>query len=1001
MTPERWRQVDQVFQAAIELKAEERAAFVESACANDEELRREVESLITADKQGLSFVDEPAFQVAAGLLAMGELQLAEGQSIGHYEIVGPIGRGGMGEVYLAKDKLLNRRIALKLLPVDYTRNKDRLRRFQQEAQAASALNHPNILTIHELGEVYGQQFIATEFVEGETLRQCMKRGRLRLSEALDVTVQTAGALAAAHKAGIVHRDIKPENIMIRPDGYVKVLDFGLAKLTEQQERTTKAQAAENVNISSGLVMGTVKYMSPEQARGLAVDPRSDIFSFGVVFYEIIAGRPPFEGKTTSELVAAILKEDPPALNQFAPDAPSELQHIISRSLRKNKQDRYPAIQDLLVDLRNLRDKLELKTKLEHSRTLVSERGSENEGDLQTTIHTALESAVPTADLKPKHTLSSAEYLVTEIRRNKAWAAVALLFLSTVVIGYIVYKSSVTRQTASSKTLELTGLTPSGNVVDAAISPDGQYVAYSNGAGVWTRQLETNNQVQIIPRGTGSYWGLTFSPDGSHLYYFAKSDREPDALYRIPALGGVSTKLISDTSNSNGGDRVTFSPDGAHLAFVREYPSGETALIVANVDGTDERKLATRQSPAYLGSGAWSPDGKRIVCRGGYQENKTNRQELVEIEVEDGAVNRISTQEWFWIGDIAWVADGNCLLLTASERNGEAAQIWKIDYPAGTAHRISTDLDNYSGLSLTADSSVLVSVRGQMTMNIWIQAKGDLTGAKEITTRAAKDAMAGIEWTPDGRIVYGSNASGRPDIWIMDADGTRQKQLTFDMGTDRNGLSVSPDGRYVVFVSNRSGKNNIWRIEIDGSNPKQLTNGSGEFNPIFSPDGQWVEYNSSDSGQSVLWKVPVDGGGATQATWPYASVAPHPPAARGVSPDGRLMAYYIPPDDQTKVSRIGIASIDGSDPIRIFDLPPGVIFPQRIRWAPDGSGVTYIDKRGGVSNIWSQPLDRGPAQQLTDFKADFISNFAWSRDGKQLAIVRVIHNTDVVLMKNFK
>src|SRR5437660_2460576 len=351
MTPERYQQIDQIFQAALGLDPEQCAAYLDKTCTGDEKLRQEVESLITSDQGGLSFIDEPAFEMAARILASDEPALAAGDHIDRYEVVSLLGSGGMGEVYLAHDEKLDRRIALKLLPSHFTTNEDRLRRFQQEARAASALNHPNILTIHELGEVNGEQFIATEFVEGETLRERLKRAPLNLAETLDVAVQIAGALAAAHKAGIVHRDIKPENIMLRHDGYVKVLDFGLAKLTEQQEPATQTRATENVDISSGLVMGTVKYMSPEQAGGRQVDPRSDIFSFGVVLYEMIAGRPPFEGKNSNELISTILKKEPSPLS----DVPEETQRLISRALRKRKEDRYQTIEDLLADLKSLKE----------------------------------------------------------------------------------------------------------------------------------------------------------------------------------------------------------------------------------------------------------------------------------------------------------------------------------------------------------------------------------------------------------------------------------------------------------------------------------------------------------------------------------------------------------------------------------------------------------------------------------------------------------------------
>ena len=400
MTHERWQRVDEIFQAAIELKAEERPAFVARACNGDEELRREVESLMTADEQGLSLIDEPAVQVAAGLLATGEPELAEGQSIGHYEIVELIGRGGMGEVYLAKDKLLNRRVALKLLPAAYTGNQDRLRRFQQEAQAASALNHPNILTIYELVQVNEQHFIATEFVEGETLRQRLTRVPINLSETLEIAIQIASALATAHQAGIVHRDIKPENIMLRSDGYAKVLDFGLAKLTEQYEPMSRAEAAEpksrDANISSGLVMGTVKYMSPEQAQGLQVDQRSDIFSFGVVLYEMIAGRAPFEGDISNELIAAILKKEPPPLASV----PDEMKCLVNRALRKKKEERYQTIQELLADLK-----------------ILKQEKAAAGGAVQMASATPPGSGLSTSDVAAVSTGSTFEYVVSGIKRN--------------------------------------------------------------------------------------------------------------------------------------------------------------------------------------------------------------------------------------------------------------------------------------------------------------------------------------------------------------------------------------------------------------------------------------------------------------------------------------------------------------------------------------------------------------------------------------------------------
>jgi TolB-like protein len=353
MTPERYQQIDQIFQAALAQDPARRAAFLDEVCSDDEPLRKEVESLITSDEGGLSFINEPAFEMAARVLASDEPALSAGDHIDRYEVVSLLGSGGMGEVYLVHDEKLDRKIALKLLPSHFTTNQERLRRFQQEARATSALNHPNIITIHEIGQVDDRHFIATEYVEGETLRQRMRRGRLSMDEALDIAIQVCGALAAAHKAGIVHRDIKPENIMLRQDGYVKVLDFGLAKLTDQGERIAPVNATDTVDVSSALIMGTVKYMSPEQAQGLSVDPRSDLFSIGTVLYEMVTGKAPFVGDTNRDLIKAVLEDEPLLLEEHSLEIPSGLRSILSKTFRKDREERYQTAEELLLDLKKL------------------------------------------------------------------------------------------------------------------------------------------------------------------------------------------------------------------------------------------------------------------------------------------------------------------------------------------------------------------------------------------------------------------------------------------------------------------------------------------------------------------------------------------------------------------------------------------------------------------------------------------------------------------------
>src|SRR5437764_4168435 len=360
MKAERWQQVNDLFQSAAERAPEERATFRDRGCHGDEGLRREVESLLASYERAENFSESPAFEVAPELLTNDRPGALVGELIGHYRIESLIGVGGMGEVYLARDERLGRKVALKLLPERLTVDETQLSRFKTEARSASALNHPNILTVYEIGAEGNRQFIATEFIEGMTLRASLACGRMNLHDALEIAVQVASALAAAHETGVVHRDMKPENIMLRPDGYVKVLDFGIAKLTEQRLESDLVGPGTTALLQTrpGLVLGTAHYMSPEQARGQKVDARSDIWSLGVVIDETIRGIPPFSGETPSDCIASILTTEPAPLSGVLPEVPLKLESILQKALRKNRDERYPTIKEMLADLRNLKEELE-------------------------------------------------------------------------------------------------------------------------------------------------------------------------------------------------------------------------------------------------------------------------------------------------------------------------------------------------------------------------------------------------------------------------------------------------------------------------------------------------------------------------------------------------------------------------------------------------------------------------------------------------------------------
>ncbi|HEV8134150.1 MAG TPA: protein kinase [Pyrinomonadaceae bacterium] len=1011
MKPERWQQIDKLFHSLLGLEPDKRAALLAEACADDESLREQIEALVMAHDQAGGFIERPAIEVEArGVAADAETAESQraiselsGESISHYRVIVPLGSGGMGQVYLAQDITLGRKVAVKVLPTDFTCDKDRVRRFQQEARAASALNHPNIITIHEIGQFDGRHFIATEFIDGETLRQRIAESQARVAgdkdtapkplkvhDILNIAIQTADALAAAHEAGVVHRDIKPENIMVRHrDGYVKVLDFGLAKLTDTASVDAEAPTRTQIKTSAGMVMGTVSYMSPEQVRGEQVDSRTDIWSLGVVLYEMVAGCNPFGRSTSSEVIALILEREPQPLVRYAREVPSELERIVSKALTKEKEERYQTAKDLLIDLRRLQHRLETDAEMERAATL----GTASERRVRTDLTSAPvvstnETAAPTF-AATAHPTSSAEFLISEVKRHKGWTLVVLAALVTSVLGIMfgVYRFAGQRR-SSSRSLEemkVRRLTSNGKAADAAISPDGKYVIHVLDDGgkesLWLRQVETTSNVQILPPADVSYLNLTFSRDGNYIYYEAWDKKNPYTLYKIPVLGGAPRKLVDGLDGT-----VTFSPDGKLMAFIRGDPSsGENALLVANADGTGERTLAVRKEPATFdnwpnarNAPAWSPDGRSIAAPSGVGGD-TPSESVIEVRVEDGAMKQITTRTWWRIDAVEWIRDGSGLIVNASEQSSSPFQIWHVSYPSGQAHRITNDANDYRGVSLTADSKVLATVQSEVLSSIWIVPQNDSRLATQITS-GRSDGQDWVSVTSDGRIVYSSRASGNYDLWITDADGSNQKQLTAHGGNNDH-PAVTRDGRYIVFISDRAGSPNLWRVDIDGSNPKQLTPGEAWY-PDCSSDSQWVVYTSRPEGH--LWKVPIDGGEPVPVTDYYVP-------GSVVSPDGKWIASLWHEDP----SKIAIIPFAGGLPIKLLDIGW-----TRVHWTSDGRALAYVDRRD-PSNISSQQVDGNSSRKLTDFKSDRIFSFAWSPDGKQLALARGTRTDDVILISSFE
>jgi serine/threonine protein kinase/dipeptidyl aminopeptidase/acylaminoacyl peptidase len=933
-------------------------------------------------------------------------ELSPGATLAHYRIISKIGAGGMGEVYRAQDTELGRPVALKFLPSEVAAHQSRVKRFIQEAKAASALNHPNILTVYQIGRVDDSTYIATEFVDGITLRDHMRQQRLRLTEVLDIGIQIASALVAAHAAGIVHRDIKPENVMVRKDGIVKVLDFGLAKLTDRSDSSTGSEATTVAlsHTEPGSILGTAAYMSPEQAAGREVDSRSDIWSLGVVLYELVASRMPFEGASKSHIIVAITDREPPPITQFVPDVPEALELIISEALTKDLEERCPTAKQMLGKLKRLKQRYEsgavLTSSISASTAPQSSHASVGPISASTPQQTMNETARSTAP-------SGAGSVTREVSKTSEFSkfhyagVLALGLIVAAAAGFGLYK--LFTQPKQFGPVKMTALTTGGKLNgedingQVSISPDGKWVVCGANdakqqASLWIRQISTSSLVRIVPPETGAYLGTTFSPDGELVYFVAALERDNfvPTLYRIPVVGGAPPAKVLDRVFS----AIGFSRDGSQFAFVRRNQD-DTSLMVANTDGSGAPKsiAVLKQPNAFSSSGpSWSPDGKRIAC-GLFNGTAAGYSTVVEVPVEGGEPRPMGLQKWATVGRVIWVADGSGLIMSAQpEFSSIGKQIWFLPYPSGDARRITNDLNGYGDTSLgvTADSATIATIQQVTASGIWITAPNqEEAQAQEILKTNLPDLVA---WTPDGKVAYSIRTGENWDIWVANRDGSESKQLTTDPFVDQQPTPCS-DGQYIAFQSNRSRSWNIWRMNADGSNQKQLTHGDYvDAFPVCSADGRAVVFTSGRSGTWAIWKVGIDGGEPVQLTR-HASEFP------SISPDGKLIAYAYRDDQANRQPKLGIMPFEGGEPIKTIELPR-TAQPIALQWMPDGRSIAYLDAGSGILNIWARPIDGGAAKQLTNFKSEFLNSFAISRDGK-IAVYRFNATRDIVLIKDFR